>query len=128
MPKLYLTILLAAASTCAVAGWLKVGNNGGDTFYTDPGTIIKTGNKIKMRSLHDYQAAAKAAGNAFLSSETQDEYDCKEKQARTLYFSFHSKNMGKGRKVYSDSAPHDWETVRLGSAREALWDFACKRK
>jgi len=127
MRKVFLMMLLAAASTDVMAGWVKVGNNRSDTFYADPTTIIKSGNKVKMRSLHDYKTAAKVAGYAFLSSEVQEEYECKEKQSRTLFFTFRSKNRGKGNEVYTDSESHNWQPVKFGSAREALWEFACKK-
>jgi hypothetical protein len=128
MQKILLMILLAVASNNAMAEWIKVGSNETDTLYADPTTIIRTSYKVKMQTLHDYKMAMKAAGSAFLSIVVQEEYDCKESQSRTLYFSFHSSNLGKGRMIYSDTAPHKWEPVRPGSVRETLWKFACKKK
>lgn len=128
MRKVLLVLLLAVVSSSALAEWVKVGGNGTDTLYADPTSIIKSSSMVKMRTLHDYKAAVKVAGAAaFLSSEVQEEYNCKENQSRTLFFSFHSRNMGKGKKVYSDPEPHTWEPVRLGTVREILWKFACKK-
>ena len=128
MRKTLLTILLAVASSDAMAEWGKVGGNEADTLYADPTTIIKSAYKVKMQTLHDYKTATKAAGDTFLSTVVQEEYDCKESQSRTLYFSFHSRNLGKGRIIYSDAHPHQWEPVRPGSARDALWKIACGKK
>lgn len=128
MRKTLLTMLLAVASSNAVAEWIMVGNNENDTLYADSATIIKSAHKVKMRMLHDYKKAIHAAGETFLSTAAQEEYDCQKNQARTLNFSFHSKNMGKGWKIYSETAHHNWEPVRPGSAREALWNFACRNK
>lgn len=111
-----------------MAEWVKVGENGNDTHYADPTSIIKSGNMVKMLILQDYKTAVKVAGTAFLSSEVQEEYNCGENQSRTLFFSFHSRNMGKGKRVYSDPEPHPWEPARLGSVREILWKFACRKK
>lgn len=128
MRKALLVLLLAVVSSSALAEWVKLGGNGTDTLYADPTSIIKSSSMVKMRTLHDYKAAIKVTGAAaFLSSEVQEEYDCKENQSRTLFFSFHPRNMGKGKKVYSDSEPHTWEPVRLGTAREIFWKFACKK-
>lgn len=127
MHKFILMIVLAFANTSAMAEWIKLGSNGSDTFYADPTTIIKSAYKVKMQTLHDYKTAIQIAGLAFLSSEVQEEYDCKKNQTRTLYFSFRSRNLGKGRKVYSEADPHEWEPVRTGSIRETLLKFACKR-
>lgn len=128
MRKVMLMLLLAVVSSSAMAEWAKVGGNGTDTLYADPTSIIKSSNMVKMRTLNDYKTAIKVAGVAFLSSEVQEEYDCKDNQSRTLFFSLHSRNMGKGKRVYSDPEPHTWEPVRLGSVREILWQFACKKK
>ena len=128
MRNTLLIILLTVASNGAMAEWIRVGGNEADTLYADPATIIKSAYKVKMRTLHDYKAATKAAGETFLSTVVQEEYDCRESQSRTLYFSFHSRNLGKGRMIYSDANPHKWEPVRPGSAREALWKIACGKK
>lgn len=128
MRNVFLAILLATASASAMAGWSRVSPGGSDTFYADSGSIIKSGHKVKMRALHDYQVAAKVAGVTFLSSEVQDEYDCVEKKARTLFYTLYSRRMAKGKKVYSDLDSHDWEPVKLGSAREILWNYACSKK
>lgn len=127
MRKVLLMLLLSVVSSSAMAEWVKVVSNEAGTFYADPTSIIKSSNMVKMRTLHDYKTAIKVAGAAFLSSEVQEEYDCKEKQSRTLFFSLHSRNMGRGKGVYTDPEPHKWEPVRLGSAREILWDFACEK-
>lgn len=116
------------ASNCAVAEWVKVSINETDTFYADPATIIKSAYKVKMQTLDDFKTATKAAGIHILSTVVQEEYDCSESQSRALFYAFYSKNMGKGRKVHTDTEPHKWEPVRPGTAREALWMFACKKR
>lgn len=128
MRKIFLILLLAVASNNARAGWVKVGSNESDTLFADPTSIIKSAYKVKMQTLYDYKTAIKVAGSTFLSAAVQEEYDCKGSQSRALSFSFHSNNLGKGRKVYADTDPHKWEPVRPGSAREALWIFACNKK
>ena len=128
MRIILLMIPLALASNNAMAGWVKIGSNDADTIYAEPTSVIKSAYKVKMQSLHDFKMAMKVAGDTFLSAIVQEEYDCKENQSRALYFSFHSNNLGRGRNVYADTDPHKWEPVRPGSARESLWEFACKSK
>lgn len=120
-------ILLSVASNNAIAGWIKVGGNETDTLYADPASIIKSSYKVKMQALHDFKAPIKAAGGTLLSTVMQEEYDCKDHQSRTLHYSFHTRNLGKGKMVYSDTEPHEWEPVIPGSARETLWKFACRK-
>lgn len=128
MHKILLIILLSMASNCAVAEWVRVSINETDTFYADPATIIKSAYKVKMQTLDDFKTATKAAGIHILSTVVQEEYDCSESHSRALFYAFYSKNMGKGRKVHTDTEPHKWEPVRPGTAREALWMFACKKR
>ena len=128
MRKILLMVLLAVASNSAIAEWVKVGSNELDSLYADPTTIIKSAYKVKMQTLYDYKSAMKSAGVTFLSTVAQEEYDCKGNRSRTLYFSFHSRNLGKGKKVYSDTDPHEWEPVKPGSARETFWKSACGKR
>lgn len=126
--KLFLIMLLAVAGNNARAEWVKVGSSETDILFADPTSIIKSAYKVKMQALYNYKTAIKVAGVAFLSAVAQEEFDCKQRQSRTLYFSFHSNNFGKGKKVYTDPDPQKWEPVRQGSARETLWIFACNKK
>ena len=127
MRKFFLLMLLAVSSNNAGAEWFKIGGNETDTLYTDSTTIIRSAHKVRMQSLYDNKTAMKAAGETFMSIALQEEYDCNENQARTLYFSFHTGKLGKGRKIYSDTERHKWEFVRPGSLREILLKFACKK-
>lgn len=128
MRKFLLVLVMYAACNSALAEWVKVDNNEAVTFYADPATIIKSANMVKMQALHDYKTARKAAGDTLLSSVAQEEYDCKKNQSRVHIYSFYSKNMGKGRKVHTDTESREWQPVRPGSVKETLWLFACKNK
>jgi hypothetical protein len=128
MHKSLLAIFLVTASGSAMADWIAVSHSEADTFYADAATIIKSTYKVKMQSLHDYKTAVKVAGVLLQSTVVQEEYDCLENRTRALFYSFYSKNMGKGRSVHTDSEPHEWKPVRPGSIRETLWTFACKKK
>lgn len=128
MRRILLMILMTVAGNSAAAEWVKVGNNETDVFYADPATIIKSSSKVKMQTLHDFRIAVRAAGNVLLSTVMQEEYDCIANRSRVLFYSLYTKNMGKGREIHKDTEPHDWEPVRPGSVREALFRFACNRK
>jgi len=112
-----------------MAKWVEVDSNQDVvSTYIDPATIHKAGNMVKLWTLTDRKTARTIAGVVHLSMKLQEEYDCKEKQSRSLAASFHSKNMGKGKVVYSDSVTSEWEPVSYGSAGEILWKIACGKK
>ncbi len=131
MKKLLLILLLAVVSSSAMAAeWVEIGETDKETteayattFYADPNTIRKIGNRVKMWSLSDYKIAMEELG--ITSSKSQDEYDCKEKKQRVLFISFYSGHMGKGETVVIHNERGDWKPTSPGSANEAILKFAC---
>ena len=66
-------------STVPVYGeWLQVSKDveTGQTVYVDPDTIRRNGDMVEMWALYDYKTAQPTAGDAFLSSKVQNEYNC----------------------------------------------------
>ncbi len=124
--KKLLLILMLIVSTSAMAEWVAIATADGIISYANPATIRKSGNKVKMWSLIDFNSVQEDAGDKFLSSKSQNEYDCKEERIRTLYFSWHSENMGGGDVVYIDRKPDkNWDPVMPESTGENLWKIAC---
>ena len=130
MPKAILMMLLAVVSSSASAGWVVVGVHDTSTLYADPATIRGAGNRVKMWALLDFKTTQQDSTNprnGYLSEIAQFEYNCKEQRARRLYYSWHSRHMGRGKVVSSDSDPSKWEPVLPGSGNEILREFACGR-
>jgi len=128
MHKAILMMLLTIVSSSAMAEWVKVGTTNKYTFYADPDTIRKKGNIVKMWILFDFNSTHEGAtaGHKYLSSKSQDEFDCKEEQRKLLYFSRHSKNMGGGDVAYTCNEPEmNWSPVAPDSVGKDLWKFAC---
>ncbi|MGC2048403.1 MAG: surface-adhesin E family protein, partial [Gallionella sp.] len=82
MKKLFMTLILALVSTSAFAQWIKVGEDDESTIYTDPSTIRKKGDLIKIWSLYDFKKAQNMSGKTYLSMEKQYEFDCVKGQSR----------------------------------------------
>ena len=121
--------MLVVVSSSAMAEWVEITMTyeGTITVYVDPATIRKSGNNVKMWRLADFNSVQEVSTDTkFLSQKSQQEYDCKEEQTRTLYFSWHSENMGRGEIVHLDDEPdQNWSPVAPESANEFLWKFAC---
>ncbi len=128
MRKVVLMMLLAVVSNSAMAEWVGVASNKYTAIYVDPASIQRSGNMSKMWILTDYKTANKDMGEAYLSTKDQNEYDCKEVKVRRRASSQHSKNMGGGKVVYSDSYTTRWKPVPPDSGIEILWKFACLKK
>ncbi|MCH6585121.1 MAG: hypothetical protein IH810_04725 [Proteobacteria bacterium] len=130
MQKLLLTLMLAFVNTSAMAEWTKVEWNhvdGGLTLYVDYSTIRMVGNRVKMLSLTDLVVEKEGEIDLF-SSRTHDEYDCKEKKMRQLFYALYSGRMGSGKMEHSNSEHLKWAPVETGSMGEAMWKIACGKK
>jgi hypothetical protein len=128
MRKAVLMMLLAVVSSSAAAEWVVVSDSDAAVTYVDVDTIRKNGNLVIMWTLYDFKTArVAAAGKPYLSSRSETELDCGEEKIRTLAFFWHSRNMGKGEVVTSDSFPEKWEPIPPGSAGKRLWQIACEK-
>ena len=121
-------MLLTAVSNSARAELVNVGSNENTSIYVDTSTIRRTGNLATMWHLTDFKIANKDMGEAYLSTRDQFEYDCKEAKSRRRASSQHSKNMGNGKIVYSDTYTSKWKPVPPDSGIEILWKFACIKR
>lgn len=130
MKKLLLMLMLSFMNTIAMAEWTAIEwihEDGGLTLYVDYTTIRKVGDKVRMLSLADFEVVEKDEIDSF-SSRSQNEYDCKEKQTRQLFYSLYSGSMGNGKMEHSNSEHLEWAPVKPESMEEAMWNIACGKK
>ncbi|MBS0586897.1 MAG: hypothetical protein JSS37_02840 [Proteobacteria bacterium] len=130
MKKALLTLALIFTSTSTIAEWTRIGEDGregGYALYADTASIRKAAGRAKMAILFDYQTLQKAAGAEFLSKKVRREYECREKQIRTLAYSLFSLHMEHGDQIRSYNQPQKWETVKPDSLEEVEWGVACSQ-
>jgi hypothetical protein len=124
-------MLLAVVSSGAAAEWVGIRSNDTGTLYADPTTIHRKGSTATMWNLYDYQTAmiSKASGKPYLSSKSQNEYECEKRQSRILHTFAHSRNMSAGETVYSWNSPKSrWSSLAPDSVDEMLWRLACGKR
>jgi len=92
-----LITLLVLSSGPVYAEWVAVGGNdeAGMTVYVDPFTIRRKGHLVKTWFLYDFKTVQTKVSNSFLSSRTQQQYDCAEERCRLLAVTCFSSNMEK---------------------------------
>ena len=128
MRKVFFGLTLMFVSTNTMAEWTRIGESdrkGGYTLYADTASIRKAAGRAKMAILFDYQTLQKAAGAEFLSEKIRREYDCQEKQIRTLAYSLFSLHKEHGDLIRSYNQPQKWEMVKQDSTEEVEWKVAC---
>ena len=122
--------MLTLISYSAVAEWAEFIDNNDEALiiYVDSATIRKNGNNVNMWILSDYKRAQELAYlPLYLSIKKQAEFNCKEKQIKKLYVSYHAEHMGGGKLIYSDNSPDNWSAVSPDSIDSKLWVFACRK-
>lgn len=130
MRKIILMMLLSFVSSSAIAEWVKVGRGTDGIYYTDPTSLRRAGNRVKMWILRDnYHADRESTDKPSMSMKAQNEYDCKEEKSRILYTSYYSGNMGGGNAVhaYSNYAK-EWLPCVPESMSGTLWELACGKR
>ena len=123
-------LMLIFISTSVMAEWTALKwshEDGGLTLYVDYTTIHEEDDRVKMLSLVDFEVVDKDEIDLY-SSRAQNEYDCKEKKIRQLFYSLYSDSMGKGKMEHANSEHLNWLPVQLGSMEEAMWEVACGKK
>ena len=127
MKKLLLFLILVVVNNSAVAEWILISENDQLILYSNPVTIIKSGNMVRMIRLTNFKTAQRINGKSYLSTKRQDEYDCLKQRYRIIYVNAYTENMGDGKVVIRViNKPDDWKLVSSGSQGEAVWSFACE--
>ena len=128
MTRLLLIIFLFLSSAPAYAEWVEVGITDEATVYADPDTIRRKGDLVKMWYLHDFKTTQTVLKKSYLSSRSQDEYDCTEDRHRALASTSFSGNMGSGKVRSSYSIKGKWEPVPSGTMTQTFWKVACDKQ
>jgi hypothetical protein len=130
MRRLILIMLLVFSSGPVYAEWVEVSANkkAGMIAYTDPDTIRRKGDLVKMWSLFDLHTTHTAGGNSYSSIKALQKYDCAEDRSRALAYTKFSGNMGHGRVVYGNSHEGTWAPIAPVSVGQELWKVACGKK
>lgn len=124
--SLFITLLLLNSAP-AYAEWVEVGITDEATVYADPDTLRRKGDLVKMWYLHDFKTTQTVLKKSYLSSRSQDEYDCTGDRHRALASTSFSGNMGSGKVRSSYSIKGKWEPVPPGTITQALWKVACDK-
>jgi hypothetical protein len=119
--------LLVLSSTPAYAEWVEVGITDEATVYADPDTLRRKGDLVKMWYLHDFKTTQTVLKKSYLSSRSQDEYDCTGDRHRALASTSFSGNMGSGKVRSSYSIKGKWEPVPPGTITQTLRTVACDK-
>jgi hypothetical protein len=106
---------------------VEVGTTDEATVYADPATIQRKGEVVKMWYLQDFKTSQTILKKPYVSSRSQDEYDCTGDRHRALASTTFSGHMGSGKVRSSYSIKGKWEPVSPGTITHSLWKVACEK-
>jgi hypothetical protein len=120
-----LTALLAWWAPCNAA-WVATNTSKESTHYSEPITIIRNGNRVKVWEMFDLYQSELYDGKAVRSMKVQAEYDCSERTMRKGYMVLHQEQMGRGSSV-AGFAPDQttWTPVPPDSMAHGAFLAAC---
>jgi hypothetical protein len=111
-------------SSTGFAGWTKVGESSGGTFYVDFEKIRKVDGYVYYWTLTDN---LKPTNTGTLSSKIYHQGDCKLFRYKYLSFSHHKEPMGGGTGKTSNPKNPDWRYPPPNSAMETILKSVCSR-
>lgn len=120
--KTLAAILLCVCTAPVWAEWEPVFQSNNVTHYIDSTSTEVVGDLRRISMMQDLKVRD---GNGVLSYRVLEEYDCKEAKRRTLSFSSHTGNMGKGDVVVSVETPGKWSAASPRTAGEHVMKLAC---
>jgi hypothetical protein len=127
--RILISLMLLVTTAAANAEWTTIGKTNEFTAYVDKTTIQHGGRFIKMNSLKNLEVPKRVGDDPpYLSLRAQVEYDCTDKQQRTLSLTFLSGNMGEGKVIFTDPLTSEWTPITPTSFVGIEWEIACGKK
>lgn len=121
-----LSMALMMIGQSAQAGWIKVEEIEDRSFYIDPETIRKNGNRSTVWQLVEFRKRDK---DGMMSARARHEYDCKEERVRALTISNHSGSMASGETLFSHTyTASPWSDIPPGTVSRIHMEIICAIK
>lgn len=129
MKQFGLVLMLFILSESVMAEWVRIGESTRSVAYAEK-EIRRSGDIVVMWILFDYKSLQESSisEKKYLSEIDQREINCRTKQGRVLFFTWHAEPLGNGAVVYTGKKTTDWEPFSPNSFGNASWNFACNSK
>ncbi|MDN5753882.1 MAG: hypothetical protein L0H15_11515 [Nitrosospira sp.] len=142
---LFLTFAIFSGSAVAVissvfsngepAQWTQVADDVVRTEGVDAGRGVKTfvdkegvkknGDMATMWTLFNYESPVSIGSEQHFSTVSLNEHDCRNKEYRTLVFSWFSRHNAGGNPIYSETKEGRMQPIISDSVAEREWKIAC---
>jgi hypothetical protein len=123
MTKIISLALLLALSLCAQADWEKLDETHMAVIYIDHDRIAKNAQFPTVWLLSDFKEKNK---RGVLSTQVLNEFNCEEKQRRTIAFTSHKENMAGGKPIFKSLLAGKWHAISEDSVAAKMMLLACE--
>ncbi len=123
MTKIISLALLLALSLCAQADWEKLDETHMAVIYIDHDRIAKNAQFPTVWLLSDFKEKNK---RGVLSTQVLNEFNCEEKQRRTIAFTSHKENMAGGKPIFKSLLAGKWHAISEDSVAGKMMLLACE--
>ena len=105
-------VLGAGLSPANAADWAAVGLFDQGTFYIDRDSIAREGETRKVWTMLDYrQPKTNSHGQAYRSTRSLQQIQCKTQQVKTLSLAFYKGTRGAGDVLSSEGVIQEWQPI-----------------
>ena len=105
-------VLGAGLSPANAADWAAVGLFEQGTFYIDRDSIAREGETRKVWTMLDYrQPKTNSHGQAYRSTRSLQQIQCKTQQVKTLSLAFYKGTRGSGDVLSSEGVIQEWQPI-----------------
>ncbi len=115
--------LMLALCLCAQAEWEKLEETPKAMIYIDHDRIAKNAQFPTVWLLLDFKDKNK---RGVLSSQVLNEFNCEEKQRRTIAFTSHKENMAGGKPIFKSLQAGKWHAIAEDSIAGKMMLLACE--
>lgn len=125
----FLAFFFTSLSNSVLAEWIFVGENNRSAAYIDT-AIRRTSDIATYWVLFDYKAeqVSQRSGRRYRSEKAQHQINCRQERNRTIFFTWHSDQMGNGVVIYTGENTTNWEpTSSPGSYGNVFFNYLCSK-
>ena len=121
----YIFIVVIFAPSIALAGWQEIGESQQFSAYIDADTISKSGNIVRMITMLDMINISEIdGGKKYKSIISSEDFDCQDKQIKTVSSKYFSDNKGSGVEVHNSESAN-WVKVSPQTIDFLSWRVEC---
>jgi hypothetical protein len=123
MIKIFSLAMIVVLPLAARAEWEKLEETPLAVIYIDHERIAKNAQFPTVWFLSDFKSKNK---RGVLSTQVLSEFNCEDKQRRTIAFTSHEKNMAQGKPIFKSLLAGSWRSITEDSVAYKMMHLACE--